>query len=554
MDSSHDAPAPSRGGRGDLSDDSLRDVIDQIQSRMDVDGEAAVGPKETDSNKQHSEAAPADDGGAKKSRRVDISPAGGGHSGGGSVGAGGAAAATQQQQGGATKISSRSSDLDSPVINNEAVRCIFGGSRVRLLKVKDVGSLRMAARHHSLVDYPLTALRTRLTHSLHHKLLADGTRLDTVLVFDAQTVSEPGVVLAAMWLVEEQTWDEVAEVLRWAEQCGRCKLPVKVTAANINKHADKTAYVSLPRVLAQLMVVGRRVRFKDGEGQGSRLKLFRHGHEVRAFYDKAIEDEADYRLLIDAPVIEDEAIEDEEVIEDEEDLDDGPLPAGHLYEQHRLEHDPPVRSRNYWDEFDGGFGGGGFGNRTDDASASSWAKRLVLNHFEWKHHWRTYCASIDLNRRVGGGRLDSLLTQSPHTPVAGCTTTFSSDGCVRYLVLTDSSHDFVAWLGIEDLEDGTVEVLVKTTEAAVSKVPGAVGSREMSGGAFKDCFPVTTRLARVALGRVAPYIFDGQVDDDSGDNDDSDGHGGDWDDLDDDSDGEHSGGDNASEAEEENGD
>jgi len=75
-----------------------------------------------------------------------------------------------------------------------------------------------------------------------------------------------------------------------------------------------------------------------------------------------------------------------------------------------------------------------------------------------------------------------------------------------------------------------------------------------ASGAFKDRFPVTTRLARVALARVAPYVFDGQVDDDSDDDDDSDGHGGGWDDLDDDSDGEDSGGDNASEAEEENGD
>ena len=45
-----------------------------------------------------------------------------------------------------------------------------------------------------------------------------------------------------------------------------------------------------------------------------------------------------------------------------------------------------------------------------------------------------------------------------------------------------------------------------TTEAPVS-----------GSSAFKDRFPVTTQLARVALGRVGPYVFDGQVHDDSDD-------------------------------------
>ena len=49
-------------------------------------------------------------------------------------------------------------------------------------------------------------------------------------------------------------------------------------------------------------------------------------------------------------------------------------------------------------------------------------------------------------------------------------------------------------------------VNVRTTEAPVCV-----------SGAFKDRFPVTTQLARVALGRVAPYVFDGQVADDNGD-------------------------------------
>jgi len=162
---------------------------------------------------------------------------------------------------------------------------------------------------------------------------------------------------------------------------------------------------------------------------------------------------------------------------------------------------------------------------------------MVLSHFNATRRGQNG-TSIRLNRRVGGGRLDGLLTQSPHTPVAGCTTTFGQKGSVRILVLTDSSHTFVAWITIVDMRND-VYVSVLTTEA-----PVCVSS------AFKDRFPVTTQLARVALGRVGPYVFDGQVHDDSDDDSDSDGHGGGWDDMDDDSDGEGSGGEDASAEEE----
>jgi len=180
-----------------------------------------------------------------------------------------------------------------------------------------------------------------------------------------------------------------------------------------------------------------------------------------------------------------------------------------------------------------------YGNSSTDSSVSSFAKRVILDHLHHTHHTnRTF---IYLNRRVGGGRLDGLLTQSPHTPVAGCTTIFIRDGEVRLLVLTNSSHNFVAWMNVKGCGNGIVCVSVLTTEAPVRV-----------RGAFKDRFLLTTQLARVALRRVAPYVFDGQVDDDSDDDDDSDGHGGGWDDLDDDINGEDSGGDSAS-ADEENG-
>jgi len=217
------------------------------------------------------------------------------------------------------------------------------------------------------------------------------------------------------------------------------------------------------------MVVGRHINFGD-----SRLQIFRRADgEVRA-----IKDEPGFRLDFNPP-----------------------LPPGNLYQQHRQQHDPPVRSRIRYRDAIGEWVSRG---PTTDASVSSFAKRMVLSHFYWTHqinHTR-----IRLNRRVGGGRLDGLLNQSPHTPVAECTTTLSRDGWdggVRWLVLTNGSHDFVAWIVILDCGDGTVWVSVRTSEAP------AAGMSE--GAPFKCRFAVTTQLARVALGRVAPFVFDGQV-------------------------------------------
>ncbi|CEM09005.1 unnamed protein product [Vitrella brassicaformis CCMP3155] len=125
-------------------------------------------------------------------------------------------------------------------------------------------------------------------------------------------------LLAAVCVMEEGDWMEMGEVIELAGQCGYCELPVILTANDINTHINKTAYGSLARVLAQLMVVGRHMDFGDRR----RLQIFRHGNgEVRA-----IEDEPGFELIVDPP-----------------------LAAGHLYQQHRLLHDPPVDSRiSYW--------------------------------------------------------------------------------------------------------------------------------------------------------------------------------------------------------------
>ncbi|CEM36232.1 unnamed protein product [Vitrella brassicaformis CCMP3155] len=381
------------------------------------------------------------------------------------------------------------------------VSCLFVGSRGHLPDI--VTAARLRATSKSIRDaFTIAELRTRLANSLSR----DGDGINTqqlqLLRFDLGM----GELMVAMWIAEEGgRWDETGEVLQLASHCRYCTLPIMFTSTDINTHVNKTAYGSVARMLAQLMVVGRHIDF----GDGSCLQIFRRANgEVRA-----IRDEPGFRLDVDPP-----------------------LAADHLYQRHRLQHDPSVRSDIY---YSGGTGRWMSGCVPDNlASLSSFAKFMILQHFFLTH--QTNNTSI---RRVGGGRLDDLLTQSPHTPVAGCSTTFSYDDAVRFLVLTDSSHNFVVRMAIWDLGN-TVRVTVHTTEAPAAGVT--------ESGAFKDRFPVTTQLSLVALGQVAPYVFDGQVDDDIDDDDDSDGHGGGWDDMDDGSDGEDSGGDNAS-AEEENG-
>ncbi|CEM04596.1 unnamed protein product [Vitrella brassicaformis CCMP3155] len=310
-------------------------------------------------------------------------------------------------------------------------------------------------------------LRDRLRHSLGSqeglRRAVNGQQVQLLRFDDDQF----GVhdLLAAVCVMEEGEWVEMGEVIELAAQCGNCELPVILTADDINTHANKTAYVSAPRVLAQLKMVGRHVRFSDD----SCLQLFQHGNDWRA-----ITDEPGFRVEVDPP-----------------------LPAGHLYQQYRQPHDPPVRERIYYSPANARWmstGGPGY----TEASVSSFAKFMVLDHFNKTHQINDQ--SIILNRYVGGGRLDGLLTESPHTPVAGCTTTLGWGVDVRFLVLTGSNHSFAAWIDIRRSGNNNVGVRVRTTEAAVC-----------GSGPFKHRFPVTTQLARVALRAVAPYAFDGQV-------------------------------------------
>ncbi|CEM25453.1 unnamed protein product [Vitrella brassicaformis CCMP3155] len=354
---------------------------------------------------------------------------------------------------------------------------IFVGRRTFYLfsSIKDILRLRATCTWIREL-FNAAQLRDRLHHSLGSqaglnsfervadKRAREITRQVQLLRFDDDQFGTHDL-LAAVCVVEEGGWDEMAEVIELAGQCGCCDLPVILTADDINTHTNKTAYVSAPRVLAQLKMVGRHVHFSDD----SCLQLFQHGNgEVRA-----IRDEPDFRLEVDPPLL-----------------------AGHLYRQHRQPHDPPVREGIIYSTANAGWVSAAYGLYTH-ASVSSFAKFIVLDHFRETH--QTNRTSITLNRYVGGDRLDDLLTESPHTPVAGCTTTVSCGGD-RWLVLTDSNHNFVARIQIQQAGNNDVDVRVVTTEAAVCR-----------SGAFKHRFPVTTQLARVALGAVAPYVFDGQV-------------------------------------------
>ncbi|CEM07007.1 unnamed protein product [Vitrella brassicaformis CCMP3155] len=305
-----------------------------------------------------------------------------------------------------------------------------------LLSVKDV--VRLRATSTWLVDlFDAAQLRDRLSHLVGSqaglpRANVNGQQVQWLRFDDDQFGTHD--LLAAVCVVEEGCWGEMAEVIELAGQCGNCELPVILTADDINTHANITAYVSAPRVLAQLKIVGRHLHCRDG----SCLQLFRDGNQWRA-----INDEPGFELEVDPP-----------------------LPADHLYQQQRQPHDPPVRSRNfyYW-ILRGGRRWTSFHGKFTDASLSAFAKDKILNHFHLTHLGQSNSTFTTLNRGIGGGRVDDLLSESPHRPVAGCSTTFSQDGRKRWLMLTNSSHPFVAWVEIRTLENNTGGTLGNNTDS-----------------------------------------------------------------------------------------
>jgi len=218
--------------------------------------------------------------------------------------------------------------------------------------------------------------------------------------------------------------------------------------------------------LAQLKMVGPHIDF----GGGVTFQLFHHGDTLRA-----VKDQDGFEIDIDPP-----------------------LPPNHPYQQHRQPHDPPVRSNIDYLLTEGWVQLAPL--PWDSSSVSSFVKSIVINHFKKTHQASSTDRAID--RHVDSNRLLNLLTQCPHTPVEGCTTTtsarFAAGLSSRNLVLTNARHSFVAWITVmHDGNSHTVQVWVMTSESAVCGV----------GDAFKDRFPQTTRLARVVLGAIISAIL-----------------------------------------------
>ncbi|CEM22604.1 unnamed protein product [Vitrella brassicaformis CCMP3155] len=281
---------------------------------------------------------------------------------------------------------------------------------------------------------------------------ANGQQL---LTFDEQQMGV-GDLLAALCVTEMGGWSEMSEAIELAGQCGNCQLPVRLTSADLHQYPNKTAYLAAPRVLAQLKMVGPHIDF----GNGVTFQLFQYGNTLRA-----IQDQAGFEIDINPP-----------------------LPPNHPYQQHRQPHDPPVRSRIAhapalgWQLT--------WGAR-DYASVSSFVKRIVLDHFSGTHQINSTYRMI--NRHVDNNRLQTIVTQSPHTS-GGMHHDINPLRCRLHFA---SSHPDGHRPSLRRVDH--LGVLIYTTESAVFGV----------GDAFKNRFPVTYRLARAVLGDVISAMFFG---------------------------------------------
>ncbi|CEL99862.1 unnamed protein product [Vitrella brassicaformis CCMP3155] len=359
-------------------------------------------------------------------------------------------------------VSRRSNDEHWPSIRGQQPDFIHREERDRLHKLKDLGVLRSTALFLSQVDFETDVLRRRLARALHDTTLADGTPLDTVLTFDDAQL-EDQLLLQAMYLVEDQSWDEVADALRLARQLTYCELPVNITQQDLEKHQSKQAYMAQPRVIAQWKMVGRHVGAKNGT-----VELFgQPGGGLRA-----VEDDAAYAIDLTPP-----------------------LPANNPIQQNALPHNPPVSHRiglsgDGWSAADGPW---------TNASFSGFIINTLLPYKQVKDVGRS------VRRDARGGVLAGLIDRPPHQPVAGTTAVTAYQAPDMYhvqLLLTAYDQPFIAWLQLCDtVDDEYVLVSVKTSE---TPAPGVAESAP-----FKHRFPLTTALARPVLGPIAPIIFDG---------------------------------------------
>ncbi|CEL92776.1 unnamed protein product, partial [Vitrella brassicaformis CCMP3155] len=344
--------------------------------------------------------------------------------------------------------------------------------RDRLHKLKDLGVLRSTALFLSQVDFGTDVLRRRLARALHETQLFDGTPLDTVLTFDDAEL-EDRLLLQAMYLVEDQSWDEVADALRLAHQLTYCELPVIVTQQDLEQHRSKQGYLAEPRVVALWKIVGRHVDFGDEQGT---FELFDHGNgDLRA-----IKDEPEHRL------------------------DLTPLPPPTPTTHTPSPTPPPVRHHLIYDDEEHGWDTDGDEVCTEASFSSFLIDAIIAPTVDDMHETDKL-----VGRDARGGVLAGVLDQSVHQAVEGTTAVMAftyGDTRHKQLLLTPFDHPFIAFINIWDpgFEDGQTSVYVRmyTTE------PPAAGVS--ADAPFKHRFPRTTALARPVLGPIAPIIFDGE--------------------------------------------
>ncbi|CEM15902.1 unnamed protein product [Vitrella brassicaformis CCMP3155] len=324
--------------------------------------------------------------------------------------------------------------------------------------VNTIGRFKSTARHFTNAVRPIVR-RLRLPKAIER------AGVGGVVQFDDQL--SHGDVMKGMWMVEEGDeggWGEVADTLRVAEHCGNCQLPVTVGAGDLHTHATKA---------------------QDGT-----LQLLRHNNnELRA-----IRNEPNFAITINPPLP----------------LLSRPVHpfSQHPFTHHAKPHDPPASSRIVWQN-GVGWATVGVNDGHAFASASSMLKDLMLGHRLLVVGGFTYSPTVVVDRRVRGGHLERIMTQSPHTPLNGCSDVVAfevaSGWCGQQHLLTSFNDPFIAWIFfvIPLGNNQDVHVTVSTTEAPAVGVP--------HDARFAQRFPRTAAKARRVLGPTAAIVLDGQA-------------------------------------------
>ncbi|CEM11174.1 unnamed protein product [Vitrella brassicaformis CCMP3155] len=253
-------------------------------------------------------------------------------------------------------------------------------------------------------------------------------------------------VMKAMWMMEEGGeggWREAGGTLRLAEHGGYCQLPLTVGAADLQTHATKA---------------------QDGT-----LELFRNNNnEIRV-----IRNEPGFALTINPPL---------------------PLPTGrpvhplsqHPFQKHAKPHDPPIGSR-IGRHHGVGWATLGVNDGNVFASASSMLKQLLLHHRRLAVGGVILSPTVVVDRAARGGHLDRIITQSPHTPL---------DGCSDVTALETATGSYLWYC------PHAVRVKIRTSEAPAAGVA--------HDAPFGHRFPLTAAKVRPISVPSAPSCWTGR--------------------------------------------